>query len=356
MSGSIRLAVLIVSILSYARSAPELELSGPGLDLSSAYPETSLRELQPQYEIATKPLLAALMGQFPGQPPGLNSDQRKRLAPVKLRFPLPSEQSGAESVYRGDPLAFYSRSDPPEIVMPVLSLKFLSDVCLAYVWLNRSGHDPSTPSIYMKLLKYNRPDRFPNGRYPPLLEAVGIPENARSDPAIESRFNVTVNHERVFILLHELGHIFYQHDTSGGDQQTKELQADTFALEAMRTLETPPTPIYFTMAANLQLNRSDFPSDTAWRQYLKGLSHPANEQRLQHEADFLRKNAKEFAGGKESTQDYADVLEMANIFESLGKLAAAPESPMVPARSRLVDLSVLNLRKSTNDSKSGVKP
>jgi hypothetical protein len=207
----------------------------------------------------------------------------------------------------------------------------------------------------MKLVKYNRPDRFPNGRYPPLLEAVGIPDNARSDPAVESRFNETVNVERVFILLHELGHIFYQHDASGGDQQTKELQADTFALEAMRALETPPSPIYFTMAANLQLNRSDFPSDTAWRQYLVGLSHPANEQRLQHEADFLRKNAKAFAGGTESTQDYANVLQIANTIESLAQLVAAPESPMVSARSRLVDLSILKLRKSNNDSKSGVK-
>jgi hypothetical protein len=296
------------------------------------------------------------MGQFPGQPPALNSDQRKRLASVKLRFPLPSEQGGAESVYRGDPLMFYSRSDPPEVVMPVLSLKFLSDVCLAYIWLNRNGYEPGSPTIYMKLVKYNRPTRFPNGRYPPLLEAVGIPDKARSDPAIEDRFNVTVNHERLFILLHELGHVFYRHDTSAGDQQPKEVQADTFALEALLKLEAPPLGIYFTAAANLQLNRSDFQSDTAWRTYLAGLTHPANEQRMLNAADFLRKNAKAFAGGTDGTPaDHAAVLEMAGILEKLAQLVADPSFPMVPPRSRVVDLSPLKLRKSNDDSKSGAK-
>ena len=348
MIGPLRLAVLVVAALVCIR--PSL-----AVDLSSAYPETLLRNLQPQYEFPTKQLLAALMGQFPGQPPALNSDQRTRLATVKLRFPLPSEQRGAESVYRGDPLMFYSRSDPPEIVMPVLSLKFLSDVCLAEIWLNRNGYDPGSPTIYMKLIKYNGPNRFPNGRYPPLLEAVGIPDDARRDPAIESRFNQTVNVERVFILLHELGHVFYQDDTSVGDQRTKEIRADTFALEALRKLETPPGPIYFTAAANLQLNRSDFPSDPAWRKYLEGLSHPANEQRLQNDADFLRKNAKAFAGGADGTPDYAIVLQIANTVERLAQLVADPESPMIPARSRLVDLSPLKLRKSNDDPKSGGK-
>src|SRR5262249_15890666 len=150
----------------------------------------------PKYAATTEQLLQALLGELPGQPPVFTDAERSRLAGVRLRFPLPSEQTGSEAAYRGDPLAFYSRLNPEEVVLPMLSLKFFSELSLAYTWLRLNGYETASPTIYMKLVKFNRPARFPNGRYPSLLGAVGVPDTAREDHAVEEEYYFTFNHVR----------------------------------------------------------------------------------------------------------------------------------------------------------------
>jgi len=328
------------------------------VDLTSAYDEQELRLWQPRYSATTLQLLRALMGQEPGQPAALTEAQQQQLLAVRLRFPLPSEQNGLEARYRGDPLMFYSRVDPPEVILPVLSLKFFSDVCLAYEWLNRNGYESASPTIYMKLVKYNRPNRFPEGKYPGLLRAVGIPDDARKDSALEERYFFAFNHFRTFVLLHELGHIYHHDLADGADSQKREVEADLFALEALRRLEAPPlgAVLYFTVAANLQLNRADFSTEADWKEYLGKLSHPANEFRLQQASNYIRRNARAFAGGSTSTHaDMVAVQEFADILAKLAKLAANPEFPMVAPKSTLVDLSPLKLRKRKDISPKGAK-
>jgi hypothetical protein len=318
------------------------------VDLTSAYDEQELRFWQPRYSATTIQLLRALMGQIPGQPAAFTPAQQQQLSKVQLRFPLPSEQIGTEAQFRGDPLMFYSRVDLPEVTLPVLSLKFFSDVCLAYDWLNGNGYESASPTIYMKLVKYNPPTRFPQGKYPPLLRAVGIPDDARKDTALEERYYFTFNHFRTFILLHELGHIYHRDVAGGPDSQKHEVDADLFALETLRRLEAPPlgAVLYFTAAANVQLNRADFPTEAAWKEYLSKLSHPANEVRLQQASDYVRRNARAFAGGANPTPDeMADVQESADILSNLAKLVSDPEFPMGPPKSTLVDLSPLELHK-----------
>jgi len=320
--------------------------AGPALavDLSSAYSEQELRSWQPKYSDTTNQLLGALLGQLSGQPAVLTAEERKNLSGLKLRFPMPSEQNGPEAQYRGDPLMFYSRVSPPEVVLPVLSLKFFSDVCLAYVWLNAKGYEPASPTIYMKLVKYNRPARFPHGRYPPLLQAVGIPGEARKDGDIEQRYFETFNHLRTFLLLHELGHVYHRDDPSAGDRQKREVDADAFALEVFRRLKSPPlgATIYFTAAANLQLNRADFSTEAQWKAYLEKLSHPANEYRLQQASQYMRRNLDAFV---DDPGDRAGFIEMADITANLANLISSREFPMVAPKSALVDLSPLELRK-----------
>jgi len=328
------------------------------VDLSSAYDEQELRFWQPRYSATTLQLLRALMGRMAGQPAALTDAQLQQLSSVQLRFPLPSEQIGAEAQYRGDPLMFYSRVNPPEVTLPVLSLKFFSDVCLAYEWLNRNGYESASPTIYMKLVKYNRPVRFPQGRYPPLLRAIGIPDDARKDAALEERYFFTFNHFRTFLLLHELGHIYHRDVAGGPDSQKHEVEADLFALETLRRLEAPPlgAALYFTVAANLQLNRADFPTEAGWKEYLGKLSHPANEFRLQQASDYIRRNARAFAGGATSAPDsMTAVQDSADVLAKLAKLVGDSEFPMVAPKSTLVDLSPLELRKRKIESPKGAK-
>lgn len=324
------------------------------VDLSSAYSEQELRAWQPKYAATTEGLLQALMGQMVGQPPVLTTTERQRLAAVKLRFPLPAEQVGPEVIYRGDPLMFYSRLNPPEVVLPVLSLKFFADVCLAYVWLDRSGYEMASPTIYMKLVKYNRPARFPQGRYPPLLRAVGVPADARKNTDLEESYYVVFNQLRTFLLLHEVGHIYHRHTVSSGARQAQEAEADLFALDVLRRLGAPPlgAALYFTAAANLQMNRSDFASDAAWEDYLISLSHPANESRLRAARDYVRQNAKAFAASAATPEEGAAVVQQSvDILDSLAKLVADPEFPMVPPKGTLVDLSPLALHKRQSGDK-----
>lgn len=328
-------------------------------DLTSAYTEKDLLVWQPRYETTTLQLYRALLGQMIGQPAALTDDQRQQLANVKLRFPLPSEQVGSEASFRGDPLMFYSRPNPPEVTLPALSLKFFSDWCLAYVWLDQNGYEMGSPTIYLKLVKYNSPARFPEGRYPPLLSAVGIPDDARKNRDIEQRYFLAFNHLRTFLLLHELGHVYYRHGSSTMGRQAQEEQADMFAFEALLRLQTPPigAALYFTAAANLQLNRSDFPSEAEWKEYLRNLSHPANEVRLQRASDYIRQNAKDFAGGKGATPETkAAVQQIVDSLAGLAKATADPEFQMVAPKSRLVDLSPLALRKRKSNSQGRAKP
>jgi hypothetical protein len=294
-----------------------------------------------------------------GQTAALTDDQRQQLASLKLRFPLPSEQIGSEASFRGDPLMFYSRPNPPEVTLPVLSLKFFSDWCLAYVWLDQNGYEMGSPTIYLKLIKYNSPARFPDGRYPPLLSAVGIPDDARKNGDIEQRYFFAFNHLRTFLLLHELGHVYYRHGTSNMERQAQEEQADMFAFEGLLRLQAPlvGAALYFTAAANLQLNRSDFRSELEWKEYLRNLSHPANEARLQRASDFIRQHAKEFAGGKEATPETtAAVQQLVDSLAKLAKVTADPEFQMVAPRSRLVDLSPLALHKRKSNPQVKAKP
>jgi hypothetical protein len=325
-----------------------------GVDLSSAYPEQELRAWQPKYAATTEQVLQALMGQMLGQPPALTATERQRLAGVRLRFPLPAEQVGHEVTYRGDPLMFYSRLNPPEVVLPVLSLKFFSDVCLAYLWLEWNGYEMASPTIYMKLVKYNRPGRFAQGRYPPLLRAVGVPDDARKNHDLEERYYFVFNHLRTFLLLHELGHIYHRHAASGEDRQAQEIEADRFALEVLSRLGAPPlgAALYFTAAANLQLNRSDFASDATWKDYLSRLSHPANESRLRAAGDYVRQNAKAFADSAATPAEGASgVREFVDTMDALAKLVADPEFPMVPPKGALVDLAPLALHKREEHTK-----
>ena len=204
--------------------------------------------------------------------PALRSDERTRLAqkPV-LQFPLL-----AEGRARQHPLAFYVPPDHDRIVVPILSLKFLDDLCTAYAWLQINGFGLETISEYTAMLAYARP---PAGGFPPPLSALRIPADALDDRDVDE---LALGHfvtARTFILLHEMGHLLYDH--GGGtsvDSVRNEARADQFAAEVMQRTPLPPIgALVFFMA---DAHWSGFPasgSDT----------HPLSGQRVHVLADHL---------------------------------------------------------------------
>ncbi len=97
------------------------------------------------------------------------------------------------------------------VAMPVLSLMFLEDLCTAYAWLHLKGYSLETIDEYITMLRYKKAADFPDGRYPPPLKALKIPPNALAERAVDDLSLRFRNTAYAFILLHEIGHILYEH-------------------------------------------------------------------------------------------------------------------------------------------------
>jgi hypothetical protein len=180
---------------------------------------------------------------------------------------------------RGDPaspLLFYHPAHQPTVVMPLLSLKFLDDLCTAYAWLQIRGYDIASISEYTAILAYSQP---PPGGFPPPLKALGIPGDALADSEVDE---LALGHfvtARMFILLHEMGHIYFDHAATDFAQSVRnEEQADSFAATVMQRTPLPPLGILVF-----------FMADASWSGYgdRARATHPMTGARLIELADHV---------------------------------------------------------------------
>jgi len=219
----------------------------------------------------------------------------KKLAPkeqlelrgVRLEFPLAEE----------NPLEFYSIPVKRTIYLPVQSIKFLDDLCIANAWLLRNNFSVESIYYYIGIRSYRRPESFPGGRYPRPLVALQIPDNALKDPWVDDVSQKLLKSALVFIMGHELGHLYYHHAPDSPDPQKQEREADTFALEVFRRLGTVPAgmSIYFTVATYLTKHPGDFSNDAQWQAFIRRQSHPFTPARLHSVAAGLRQRPEDFA-------------------------------------------------------------
>jgi hypothetical protein len=223
-----------------------------GRDLSGLYDHATLEEWAPRYERSTTKIFERVIK------PALLAQEIRGIGAVRLDFPLHGEGLAKEH-----PLQFYA--DAPRVVMPIASLKFLDDLCTAYAWLQINGYSLETISEYTAMLRYKN---FPDGVYPRPLEALQIPPDALTDRRVDE---LALDHfvtARTFILLHELGHIFYRHN---GSTIANEKQADEFAAEVMPRTQLPPlgSLVFFLF-------------DAHWASYPPGPNdtHPMSGDRL----------------------------------------------------------------------------
>src|SRR5205823_2284468 len=138
------------------------------------------------------------------------------------------------------------------------------DLSTAYAWLQSNDYALDTISEYTAMLSY----KDLGGRYPAPLPALHIPADALQNKKVDE---LALGHfvtARMFILLHELGHIYYRH---GGSTIPQEVQADQFAIDVMRRSPVPPLGMLVYFMADVSM--ADYPAVAR--------THPLSGSRLQ---------------------------------------------------------------------------
>ncbi|MGI9415742.1 MAG: hypothetical protein ACR2PM_18845, partial [Hyphomicrobiales bacterium] len=214
--------------------------------------------------------------------------EKAAFAGIRFLFPRPKPKDYVLNFYA------FAKDGRAVVVMPLLSLKMLEDLTTAYAWLHRNGYSLGTIDLYFAMLHHRARKDFPGGRYPPPLEALGVPETALKDPKVDENSLAFRNEAFAFILLHELGHVLYKH--KGYDEITKaqaradETRSDRFALDVLGRTGTPPLgAVMFFQAQFYSLpHRGLFASAEAWQNYMhKAATHPLTGDRIEALARYV---------------------------------------------------------------------
>jgi hypothetical protein len=227
--------------------------------------------------------------------PQLNDQERSALRAIKIEVPL----SGPS----GDPFEFYT--DGTTIYLPALSLRFFSDLCVANAWLNAHGFDGTTVRDYVGWL-FRQAAASSRAPLPPVFRTLGVPDNAREEPAVSNRADRNFGNTIVFLLAHELGHVLKKHRTDLTDpieKRNQEIEADQFGIEVMRRIGQVPLGVelwfdferirHFEGVRHVAVGK--FPTDAEWQKYLAKFDHPVTTERLDAIATTIEKSADAFA-------------------------------------------------------------
>lgn len=248
----------------------------------------------------TAPDIQAILEQdIPGV---LTAEERGRLLGVRIEFPREDAKS---------PMNFYSLLSTRKVVFPISSLRFLRDVVVAYSWLSSKGYDLQPVTDYLCVVKYQWPEPLRTSPHTP-LEALGVPANALDDRVVTGRFQQLYGSMMVFILGHELGHLYHQHQGYAGVSpevaQNQEQQADVFGLAITQRMGDAAVgaAVFFHIAAHLE----PFAGDPDFRESRANRTHPLNSLRISAIADHMQRNANRFAGsgGAHSVESIASKL------------------------------------------------
>jgi hypothetical protein len=258
----------------------------------------------------------------------MNRAEKQALSGVRIELPLKG----------GSPLDVYSHaiSGVPTVVFPVLSLKFIEDLSVAYAWRHVNRYSLEPIDEYLAMLKYRRPKDFPGARIPDPLTALGVPpriwERDKKVDDLSLRFRNTA---WAFILAHELGHLRFRHP--GNKQvrpevsQRNEEEADAFAVKLLSRSDTIPMGmiLWFQASVGYFKNRADFNTETEYRKWVqKKATHPVNPERLQRLAVVLDGTA-----GASLSPKHTEIVQfIAGKLVNIGDILADPDMQRLIAR------------------------
>ena len=126
-------------------------------------------------------------------------------------------------------------------MLPLSSVKLVSDLSLALAWYNRNRLPEQKVFDYAAMLAFRGP--APDGVKALPLAALGVPDDADNDPAVDGLFQKLFGTTMVFIMAHETGHLFHGHRANVGEARSRqqEGEADAFAVEMMARMGRRPS-------------------------------------------------------------------------------------------------------------------
>jgi hypothetical protein len=227
--------------------------------------------------------------------PKLTQEEKEKLAGVVLSFPPEDSKH---------PMNFYAQADEQRktVVMPISSLRLYGDLAMAYAWLNTNKYSLDPVTDYLAMLKYQWPAKLRTKPYRP-MEVLGIPANAREDSHVMSVFQRAFGTCVVFIMAHELGHLYYRHPSYDAVEvevaRANEEQADQFALEIMRRIGEAPLgmPLFFTILAHLE----PYSGDAGYLENRARSTHPVTASRIRAIARGLEKSGEDYSRSSANT-------------------------------------------------------
>lgn len=237
----------------------------------------------------------------------LEQDEQAVLAQTRPQFPTHSPDGSA--------LNFFADWQKGVIYLPIHSLLLLEDICTAYAWRYHNGYSMITINEYASMLKYRRQSDFPGGKFPPPLQALGIPDNALANMQVSEMSLRFRNSAWAYILAHEMGHIRYRHPGNAVRAEISrrnERQADDFALQVLGRDEDhiPMGAILFfqMMAFTASPGRFDYSSVEEWQKALQRATHPITSDRVRGLAAGLRNGNGKYGANQMIALDVASQL------------------------------------------------
>lgn len=291
------LALLLLAI-GLPAGLPVRAQCPPAYDWSGFYPPASLDRVTQR----TAPGLRSNFDQV--MLPQLTDQERRTLGAVALDL---DQREDARH-----PMNFYA-AQGGRVVLPLSSVKMVSDLTVAVAWLNRHRLPEKKVFDYAAMLAFRGPT--PDGVRALPLAALGVPDNGSDDPEVENLFQKLYGDAMVFIMAHELGHLFHRHSANVGLEQSRqqESEADAFAVELMARMHAPPVGIvfYFNMVAPFECPARS--------------THPMSGARIERLAAALRDNGPLFVQDKPSPQRELVLLE--SVVQGLLQVAKLLDDP-----------------------------
>ncbi|MBS0527446.1 MAG: M48 family metalloprotease [Proteobacteria bacterium] len=303
LASFLSLLLLVIGLPAWAQCPPAYDWSG-------FYPPAILDRVTQR----TAPGLRSNFDQV--MLPQLTDQERRTLGGVALDL--------GQREYAQHPMNFYA-AQGGRVVLPLSSVRMVSDLTLAVAWLNRHRQPEKKVFDYAAMLAFRGP--APDGVRALPLAALGVPDNASDDPGVEDLFQKLYGDTMVFIMAHELGHLFHGHSANVSIEQSRrqESEADAFAVELMARLHAPPVGIvfYFNMVAPFECPARS--------------THPMSGQRIARLTAALRDNGPLFVQDKPSPQHELQLLE--SVIQGLGQVAKLLDDPDIRESMRRTGLA-----------------
>lgn len=183
-----------------------------------------------------------LIGQLPLQ---------ERAALSNTRIVLP------RGVIETSPIAVWASVQERTIYFPIQTIAFLDDIAALAAWLSKNNCSFEPAALYAGMIASKAPPSNQMLHLNP-RSAFGLGDDVWNDPYVKKSSNQVFKTAVYFILAHELGHIQYNHlgnnTISDERSQAQELQADRFAIDAMRHVGVPPVGMlhFFTILSRME--------------------------------------------------------------------------------------------------------